>query len=205
MDIAVPDPPVSVTVRCNSINREAEIWWQPGKENYAPILNFVVQYNTTFQPDLWYNIATNISQNNRRIVVTMSPWGNYTFRVMSRNKIGYSLPSFPSVSTCRTQARVPDKNPQNVIGEGDRPGNLVIFWTVSYSVMYLFFGYVISGVTLSVDVIDGMSVIQYLTGCQICHVNKSLCAVCEDGQEWCSALGLCCELFTMVWHGTCCI
>ena len=54
---AVPDPPVSVIVRCNNVNRTAEIWWQPGKENYAPILNFVVQYNTTFQPELWYVIG----------------------------------------------------------------------------------------------------------------------------------------------------
>lgn len=126
---AVPDPPVSIIVRCNSVNRTAEIWWQPGKENYAPILNFIVQYNTSFQPDLWYNIATNVSQNSRRIVVTMSPWGNYTFRVMSRNKIGLSLPSFQSRNVCHTEPGVPDTNPENVIGEGDQPGNLVIFWT----------------------------------------------------------------------------
>jgi hypothetical protein len=135
---AVPDPPVNVFVRCNSKNRSAEIWWQPGKENYAPILNFIVQYNTSFQPDLWYDIATNISQNNRRIVVSMSPWGNYTFRVISRNKIGLSLPSMRSFNVCTTDPGVPDKNPENVIGEGDQPGNLVIFWTVrSFSFEFL--------------------------------------------------------------------
>jgi len=137
--IAVPDPPVSVFVRCNSKNRSAEIWWQPGKENYAPILNFIVQYNTTFQPDLWYDIATNISQNNRRIVVTMSPWGNYTFRVISRNKIGLSLPSMKSFNVCTTEPGVPDKNPENVIGEGDQPGNLVIFWTVRLFMLLFFY------------------------------------------------------------------
>jgi len=136
---AVPDPPVSVQVRCNSVNRTAEIWWQPGKENYAPILNFLVQYNTSFQPDLWYDIMTNVSQNNRRILVTLSPWGNYTFRVISRNKIGLSLPSFQSLNVCRTEPERPDKNPENVIGEGDEPGNLVIFWTVSYIVISCFF------------------------------------------------------------------
>jgi len=136
---AVPDPPVSIIVRCNSVNRTAEIWWQPGKENYAPILNFIVQYNTSFQPDLWYNIATNVSQNSRRIVVTMSPWGNYTFRVMSRNKIGLSLPSFQSRNVCHTEPGVPDTNPENVIGEGDQPGNLVIFWTVGHTLTVVVF------------------------------------------------------------------
>jgi len=124
-------------VRCHSVNRTAEIWWQPGKENYAPILNFIVQFNTSFQRDLWYDIATNISQNHRRIVVTMSPWGNYTFRVLSRNKIGLSLPSFQNQNVCRTEPDVPDKNPENVIGEGDHPGNLVIFWTVNSQMLHL--------------------------------------------------------------------
>lgn len=129
--LAPPDPPASVQVRCYNTNRQAEIWWQPGKENYAPILNFVVQYNTSFARDTWYDIATNISQNERRMVVTMSPWGNYTFRVIARNKIGLSLPSMQTFNVCTTQPDVPDKNPENVIGEGDQPNNLVIFWTVS--------------------------------------------------------------------------
>ena len=148
---AVPDPPVSVQVRCNSVNRTAEIWWQPGKENYAPILNFIVQFNTSFQPDLWYDIMTNVSQNNRRILAVLSPWGNYTFRVISRNKIGLSLPSFQSQNVCRTEPEVPDKNPENVIGEGDEPGNLVIFWTVSYIVISLF-------LFLFLNLYDGKSV-----------------------------------------------
>lgn len=126
---APPDPPVSVQVRCSNANRQAEIWWQPGKENFAPILNFIVQFNTSFMPDTWYDIATNISQNDRRLVATLSPWGNYTFRVLARNKIGLSLPSMQTFNVCTTQPDVPTKNPENVIGEGDEPNNLVIFWT----------------------------------------------------------------------------
>ena len=63
----------------------------------------------------------------------MSPWGNYSFRVLARNKIGISLPSQQSYNICTTQPGVPVNNPQDVIGEGDEPGNLVIFWTVSIS------------------------------------------------------------------------
>lgn len=126
---APPNPPNAVQVRCYNNDNQAEIWWQPGKENFAPILNFVVQYNTSFQPDLWYDISTNVSQNQRRIVVNMSPWGNYSFRVLARNKIGISLPSQQSYNICTTQPGVPVNNPQDVIGEGDEPGNLVIFWT----------------------------------------------------------------------------
>lgn len=58
----------------------------------------------------------------------MSPWANYTFRIVAFNKIGSSLPSGPS-EQCTTQADVPYKNPDNVEGKGTDPTNLVISWT----------------------------------------------------------------------------
>lgn len=122
-------------VRCFDQDRRAEIEWHPGKENYAPILNFVVQFNTTFAPDTWIDIIANLSQNTRRYDVTLSPYGNYTFRVLARNKIGLSMPSVHTSTVCRTQEAAPDKNPENVIGEGDLPNNLVVYWTVSNLVL----------------------------------------------------------------------
>lgn len=130
---AVPDPPNNVWVQCYSEDRRADVNWQPGKENYAPILNFIIQFNTSFTPDTWYDIATNVSQNERMKVVSLSPWGNYTFRILARNKIGTSPPSAHTVDVCRVLPGTPEKNPENVIGEGDLPDNLVIFWTVSSS------------------------------------------------------------------------
>ena len=60
----------------------------------------------------------------------MSPWSNYTFRVIARNKVGESLPSGHS-KTCLTPEDVPYKNPDNVEGRGTEQGNIVIYWTVS--------------------------------------------------------------------------
>lgn len=125
-----PDPPNNVIVWCKDKERIAEIEWHPGKENYAPILNFIIQFNTTFSSDTWIDIATNVSQNERKRVISLSPYGNYTFRVLARNKIGLSPPSLHTRNVCRTEEDVPDKNPENVIGEGDEPHNLVIYWTV---------------------------------------------------------------------------
>ena len=50
----------------------------------------------------------------------MSPWTNYTFRVIARNKVGDSLPSGHS-KVCLTPEDVPYKNPDNVIGRGTAP------------------------------------------------------------------------------------
>ena len=127
-----PDAPTDVEAYCADNAAQAEIRWQPGGENYAPILNYIIQFNTTFTPDTWVNIASNVSQNERNIFVDLSPWGNYTFRVLARNKIGMSYPSEHTTTVCRTIQDHPFKNPENVIAEGDLPDNLVVFWTVKF-------------------------------------------------------------------------
>ena len=127
----VPDPPTNLEVLCRQTEKIAEVEWQPGKENYAPILNFIIQFNTSFAPDTWIDIVANLSQNRRRYDVPMSPYGNYTFRVLARNKIGLSRPSDHTTPVCKTEQETPEKNPENVIVEGDYPGELVVYWTVS--------------------------------------------------------------------------
>lgn len=67
--------------------------------------------------------------------VSMSPWTNYTFRVIARNKVGDSLPSGHS-KVCLTPEDVPYKNPDNVMGRGHAPNNLVISWTVSQTSLF---------------------------------------------------------------------
>ena len=68
----------------------------------------------------------------------MSPWSNYTFRVIARNKVGDSLPSGHS-KVCLTPEDVPYQNPGNVMGRGTAPNNLVIYWTVSFDKKYIYF------------------------------------------------------------------
>ena len=70
------------------------------------------------------------------IKASMSPWTNYTFRVIARNKVGDSLPSGHS-KVCLTPEDVPYKNPDNVIGRGTAPTNLVIYWTVRFFLLLL--------------------------------------------------------------------
>jgi len=97
-------------------------------DNRAPILTYKIQYNTSFTPDTWETATYIVPATDTSFKVAMSPWTNYTFRVIARNKVGESLPSGHS-EICLTPEDVPKKNPDNVEGRGTHPSNLVIYWT----------------------------------------------------------------------------
>ncbi|KAK6624567.1 hypothetical protein RUM44_011426 [Polyplax serrata] len=122
----VPNAPRLVKVQCNRM--DASVRWEPLGDNRAPILSYTIQYNTSFTPDTWEVAFDNIPAIDQTYSVGMSPWANYTFRVLAKNKIGMSLPSGHS-DVCQTQPDVPFKNPDNVEGKGTQPNNLVISWT----------------------------------------------------------------------------
>lgn len=50
-----PNPPRVTGVVCG--RKEAQVKWKSMGENRAPILKFLIQYNTTFTPDSWVNAA----------------------------------------------------------------------------------------------------------------------------------------------------
>lgn len=85
----VPNSPELKSVSCRS--RDAEVTWRPLGDNRAPILRYTVQHNTSFTPDTWDVSKDFISATETTTLVPMSPWANYTFRVVAWNKIGKSI------------------------------------------------------------------------------------------------------------------
>ncbi|XP_046388931.1 neuroglian isoform X2 [Ischnura elegans] len=122
----VPNPPSLKSVTCN--RRDASVEWTPMGDNRAPILRYTIEYNTSFTPDTWEKAFDSVPATDMAYTVAMSPWANYTFRVIAWNKIGPSFPSMHS-DVCTTQPDVPSKNPDHVEGMGTEPDNLVISWT----------------------------------------------------------------------------
>jgi len=121
----VPNPPKITNLHCN--NSLAKVEWVSTGDRRAPILFYRIQHKTNFQ-DAWEYNMYEIPVPESSITIRMSPWSNYTFRVIAENKIGPSEPSLPS-EQCTTQPDVPHKNPDNVKGAGTTPTNLVISWT----------------------------------------------------------------------------
>ncbi|XP_050425383.1 neuroglian isoform X2 [Adelges cooleyi] len=121
-----PNAPQLLGITCNK--KEAAVRWQPKGDNRAPILRYTIEYNTSFAPDSWSVASDNVPASEQTYLVPMTPWANFTFRVIAMNKIGRSTPSLHS-SVCTTQPDVPYKNPENVEAAGTDPYNLVIRWT----------------------------------------------------------------------------
>jgi neuronal cell adhesion molecule len=122
----VPNPPQLKDLKCNE--HDSTISWEPKGDNRSPILYYAIQYNTSFTPDTWEVAFDKVPATDFTYTVSMSPWANYTYRVVAYNKIGPSQPSRHS-EFCVTQPDVPFKNPDNVEGKGTEPNNLVIKWT----------------------------------------------------------------------------
>ncbi|ALC49261.1 Nrg [Drosophila busckii] len=122
----VPNAPKLRGISC--LADKAEINWEPQGDNRSPILHYTIQFNTSFTPASWDTAYEKVPSTDFSFVVDMSPWANYTFRVIAFNKIGPSPPSEHS-EPCTTQPDVPYKNPKNVVGQGTEPTNLVISWT----------------------------------------------------------------------------
>ncbi|XP_072928528.1 neural cell adhesion molecule L1-like protein isoform X2 [Hemitrygon akajei] len=106
-------------------NRTIRLTWEPGYSHNTPITEFIVEENT-FEPGRWHE-KTRVNGNQTSVVLQLSPYVTYQFRVLSVNIVGKSRPSVPSKNHT-TESAAPEKNPKNVKGEGTNINNMKISW-----------------------------------------------------------------------------
>ncbi|XP_047416496.1 neuronal cell adhesion molecule isoform X29 [Sciurus carolinensis] len=122
----VPNPPFDLELT-NQLDKSVQLSWTPGDDNNSPITKFIIEYEDAMhEAGLWHH-QTEVSGTQTTAQLTLSPYVNYSFRVMAVNSIGRSLPSEASEQYL-TKATEPDKNPTAVEGLGSEPDNLVITW-----------------------------------------------------------------------------
>ncbi|XP_017673336.1 PREDICTED: neuronal cell adhesion molecule isoform X16 [Lepidothrix coronata] len=124
--VARPNPPFDLELT-GQLERTIDLSWIPGDENNSPITHFVIEYEDGLhEPGVWH-YQTEVPGTQTTVQLKLSPYVNYSFRVVAVNKIGRSQPSEPSEQYL-TKSASPDENPANVQGIGSEPDNLVITW-----------------------------------------------------------------------------
>ncbi|XP_043728934.1 neuronal cell adhesion molecule isoform X16 [Cervus elaphus] len=124
--VDVPNPPFDLEMT-DQLDRSVQLSWTPGDDNNSPITKFIIEYEDAMhEPGLWHH-QTEVPGTQTTAQLKLSPYVNYSFRVMAENNLGRSLPSEASEQYL-TKAAEPDKNPTAVEGLGSEPDNLVITW-----------------------------------------------------------------------------
>ncbi|XP_050179903.1 neuronal cell adhesion molecule isoform X30 [Myiozetetes cayanensis] len=124
--VARPNPPFDLELT-GQLERSIELSWIPGDENNSPITHFIIEYEDGLhEPGVWH-YQTEVPGTQTTVQLKLSPYVNYSFRVIAVNQIGRSQPSEPSEQYL-TKSASPDENPANVQGIGSEPDNLVITW-----------------------------------------------------------------------------
>ncbi|XP_062990073.1 neuronal cell adhesion molecule isoform X4 [Elgaria multicarinata webbii] len=121
-----PDPPFDLELT-DHLERNVQLTWIPGDENNSPITKYVIEYEDAMrEPGIW-NYQTEVPGILTTVQLKLSPYVNYSFRVIAVNEIGRSQPSEASEQYF-TKAAKPDDNPSDIQGIGSEPDNLVIAW-----------------------------------------------------------------------------
>lgn len=75
-------------------------------DNRAPILYYIIKYNSSYAANNWSIASSNIPELIQTYTVPLKPWTSFTFQVIAMNKIGKSDPSLHS-DACTTEPDIP--------------------------------------------------------------------------------------------------
>uniref|UniRef100_A0A3P9GZ20 Neural cell adhesion molecule L1 n=1 Tax=Oryzias latipes TaxID=8090 RepID=A0A3P9GZ20_ORYLA len=121
-----PDPPMDLDLS-DPAARSVRLTWIPGNDHNSPITGFLVQFEEDrWEPGRWQNL-TSFSGDLNSVVLQLSPFVNYQFRVIAINSVGQSDPSQPS-PRYKTSGAAPDAIPRGLRGWGTRNDNMEITW-----------------------------------------------------------------------------
>ncbi|KAL4622382.1 neurofascin isoform X10 [Arapaima gigas] len=121
-----PEPPKDLELSDPS-ERSVRLTWIHGNDNNSPITEFLVQFEENhFEPGKWQNLSSYPGDLNS-VVLQLSPYVNYQFRVIAINAVGPSPPSRPS-PRYQTSGAAPDVAPRGLKGEGTRKNIMEISW-----------------------------------------------------------------------------
>ncbi|XP_061218104.1 neural cell adhesion molecule L1-like protein isoform X4 [Neopsephotus bourkii] len=122
----VPDPPEDLQLSENQ-NRSIRLSWKAGASHNSPVNESIIEFEENrWEPGRWQEL-TRVLGNDTTALLSLAPYTNYQFRVLSVNAVGRSQPSKPSLRYA-TPPAAPDKNPENIRVEASEPNEMVMKW-----------------------------------------------------------------------------
>lgn len=87
---------------CN--DRDASVEWQPMGDNRAPILGYIIQYNTSFTPDTWENAFDSVPATSTQFNVSLDNHALIFFKLITFHLIDFILEmKYPPKAICSMQ------------------------------------------------------------------------------------------------------
>ncbi|KAM6059482.1 neural cell adhesion molecule L1-like protein isoform 2-T8 [Theristicus caerulescens] len=122
----VPDPPEDLRLSEHQ-NRSVRLSWKAGASHNSPVNESIIEFEENrWEPGRWQEL-TRVPGNDTTALLSLAPYVNYQFRVVSVNAVGRSQPSKPSLRYA-TPPAAPDKNPENIRVEASEPNEMVMKW-----------------------------------------------------------------------------
>ncbi|XP_048738675.2 neuroglian-like isoform X2 [Ostrea edulis] len=123
---AAPNPPVDVKITSCG-DWKLGLTWTAGFNNFLPIIDYTVEYSTSFKPKEWVYLSKTTNNNTFISGISLSAWVEYTFRIKAMNSKGFSVPSEPT-NICKTDPKKPSRHPEGVKIKNSQEGYLSIEW-----------------------------------------------------------------------------
>ncbi|XP_070966823.1 neurofascin homolog (chicken) a isoform X14 [Oncorhynchus clarkii lewisi] len=121
-----PDSPMDLELS-DPEERNVRLTWIPGDDHNSPVTLFVVQFEEDrWESGKWQNLSSYPGDFNS-VILELSPFVNYQFRVIAVNSVGQSRPSYPS-QRYQTSGAPPDTIPRGLKGWGTKKNNMEISW-----------------------------------------------------------------------------
>ncbi|CAB1336464.1 unnamed protein product, partial [Coregonus sp. 'balchen'] len=125
--VSLDDSTLVITNLSDPFERSVRLSWTPGDSKHSPIKEYLVQYDDDdWLPFNWRNLST-YPGNLNSVILQLSPFIIYAFRVIAINDIGMSKPSRSS-DNFQTGGAPPDAIPKNIKGVGTWRNSMAISW-----------------------------------------------------------------------------
>ena len=99
--IGAPYPPTNLAIT-DCFNRNTTLSWVTGAANNASITRFIIEQESTYEPNVFYVILNVTNPNATSFTFNLTGWATLRFRMRAVNRYGPSRASVATTEFCRT-------------------------------------------------------------------------------------------------------